>query len=93
MCLVSTLLQSVLSVPKPEISKLRRNKVSKRQLDQYGSPLDDPIDSIDTYGPPRAQPCELQVREASKKVSLLLQNHVQSVCSISQKVWWSRPAI
>ena len=41
-----------------------------------------PIDSIDTYGPPRAQPCELQVREASKTVSLLLQNHVQSGSSI-----------
>ena len=90
MCLVSTLLQSVLSVPKPEISKLRRNKVSKRQLDQYGSPQADPID---TYGPPQAQPCELQVREASKTVSLLLHNHVQSVCGISQKVWLSRPGI
>ena len=66
MCLVSTLLQSVLSVPKPEISKLRRNKVSKRQLDQYGSPQADPIDS---YGSPQAQPCELQVREASETVS------------------------
>ena len=63
-CLVSTLLQSVLSVPKPEIAKIRRSKVSKRQLDQYGSPQADPID---TYGSPQAQPCELQVSSLFSK--------------------------
>ena len=60
MCLVSTLLQSVLSVPKPEILKLRRSKVSKRQLDQYGTPQ---APAIDSYGSPQAQPCDLQVRQ------------------------------
>ena len=63
--MLGTLLQLVLSVPKPEISKLRRNKVPKRQLDSYGSPAA-AVAAVDTYGSPAAAPvaapaCDLQV--------------------------------
>ena len=50
--MLGTLLQLVVSVPKPEISKLRRNKVTKRQLDSYGSPAAAPV---------AAPACDLQV--------------------------------
>ena len=63
--MLGTLLQLVVSVPKPEISKLRRNKVTKRQLDSYGSPAA-AVAAVDTYGSPAAAPvaapaCDLQV--------------------------------
>jgi len=52
-CLI--LMAMVSSNPKPEIAQ-KRNKLSKRQLDEYGAPAP----NVDTYGPPASEPCTIE---------------------------------